>query len=160
MQKALTGKKIALLVANGFEQDDVVAVQRALLAAGTMPITVSPEQGVLTSWHGTAWGHCFTIDAKIGETLSVDYDMLVIPGGSRHVPRLLASLHTERIVSGFALAQKPIVSFNEGAQVLDACKCPESSNVLKKGQEEERQAFISRMMELFTGQSVPLKKAA
>ena len=160
MQKALAGKKIAILAANGFEQDDVVAVQRALLAAGTMPVNISPEQGVLTSWNGSAWGHCFTIDARVGEILSVDYDMLVIPGGLRHIPRLLASLHTERIVSGFAEAQKPIVVFGEGQQVLVACQCQDSPNIIQQAQDEDRAGFITRMMELFIGRDMTTRKAA
>ena len=160
MQKALIGKKIAVLAANGFEQDDVVAVQRALMAAGTMPAVISPGQGVLTSWNGTDWGHCFTVDAKVGEVLSVDYDMLVIPGGSRHVPRLIANLHTERIVTGFAEAQKPIAVFGEGAEVLAACKCEPAANIIVKAADEDRVAFIGRMMALFIGQNALQQKAA
>lgn len=159
MIKALTGKKIAVLAANGFEQEDMACLQRAFLAAGVMPTTVSPEQGVLTSWHGVGWGHCFTIDAKIGETLSFDYDLLVIPGGMRHIPRLLASLHTERIVSGFAEGEKPIIVFGDGEQVLAGCKCPIGPNVYKMAAGEDRVAFISRVIGDVAG-SADMRRAA
>lgn len=158
--KTLTGKKIAVLAANGFEQEDMACLQRAFMAAGVMPATISPEQGVLTSWHGVAWGHCFTIDAKIGETLSVDYDVLVIPGGMRHIPRLLASLHTERIISGFVEGEKPIVAFGDGAQVLDACKCPAGPNVYRMTEGEDRAAFIARVLGELAGSFADMRRAA
>ena len=158
--KALTGKKIAILAANGFEQDDMTSVQRALVAAGTMPTTISPEQGVLMSWHGTGWGHCFTVDAKIGEVLSLDYDVLIIPGGQRHIARLTSSLHTERIVSGFVDDEKPIIAYGEAAQILESCKCPDTPNVLRHIAGEDRAAFTARMMDFIVGKSRIMQKAA
>jgi protease I len=41
----LDGKKIAILVANGFEEEELTSPRRALEHAGARTQVVSPEQG-------------------------------------------------------------------------------------------------------------------
>lgn len=114
MQRALMNKKVAVLVANGFEQSDMLAVQKSLLELGANVRIVSPEQGLVTAWNGTDWGHNFAVDAVLNTALGADYDVLVIPGGQKSHNKLRLTAHTKRFVESFDNAMKPVVLVNDG----------------------------------------------
>lgn len=118
MPSRLAGKKIAILIANGFDEDQVTEIQRALVKAKASIKSIAPEQGVVNGWHGNGWGHHFPVDAHINETLGSDFDMLILPGGERAVAKLKGNLHTRRIVGHFFEASKPIVALGAGAGLL------------------------------------------
>ena len=50
MEKALAGKSVAVLVANGFAEVNMTEPQRSVLAAGAKVRLVSPENGVVNGW--------------------------------------------------------------------------------------------------------------
>lgn len=114
----LLGKKVAVLAANGFTERDMTEIQRSLLSTGAVMKIISTEQGLVNSWNGTGWGHCFPVDAHIGETLSVDFDLLVVPGGERSITKLKSNPHTERIISGFLEAKKPVAVLSDAVDVI------------------------------------------
>ena len=118
MTLTLAGKKIAILVANGFDENQMAEIQRALTKAKADIRTISPEQGVVNGWQGEGWGHHFPVSAQIGEAMGSDFDMLVLPGGSRGVARLKTNPHTRRIINHFIAAEKPIAAIGEGVALL------------------------------------------
>lgn len=118
MDQPLAGKRIAIMVANGFEETEMTEPQRALLKAGAALKTVSPEQGLVNGWHGKSWGHYFPVDWPIGEVLGADYDMLLLPGGERSITKLKQNAHTRRIVGHFLDAGKPIGAMDHGVELL------------------------------------------
>jgi protease I len=118
MTTTLTGKSIAILAANGFDENQMTEIQRALTTAKAKFKTVAPEQGVVNGWQNDHWGHYFPIDAQIGEALGSDFDFLVIPGGERAIAKLKTNLHTRRIVNHFLEAEKPIAAIGAGVALL------------------------------------------
>jgi protease I len=118
MSKPLQNVKIALLVANGFEEQSFVATQKALREAGATVHIVSPEQGLVCSWNGQGWGLNFMIDSVLKSALAADYDMLVVPGSKRNIDRLQMTAHTKRFISGFASTGKPAAVIGEALQAL------------------------------------------
>jgi protease I len=114
----LAGKNIAILVANGFDENQMTEIQRALTKAKASIQTIAPEQGVVNGWQGDAWGHYFPVNAQIGEALGSDFDILVLPGGERSVTKLKTNLHTRRIIGHFLDANKPIATIGAGAGLL------------------------------------------
>ena len=117
MHKPLAGKNVAVLVASGFEELQMTEPQKALLALGATVKMIGPES-LANGWHGTSWGHYFPVDAQISTTLSADFDMLLVPGGTRSLVKLAQTPHTKRIVSGFVDDQKPVALVGEGVEVL------------------------------------------
>jgi putative intracellular protease/amidase len=117
-EKTLAGKKIAILIANGFEETHLTEIQRALIPTGASMTVISPENGLANSWHGTGWGHYFAIDKLISEVLAADFDMMVLPGGVRSVAKLRENPHTKRIVSGFMNGDKPVAAIGTGAELI------------------------------------------
>ena len=117
MQKPLAGKKVAILVASGFEEIQMTEPQKALLALGATVKLVGPES-LANGWHGAAWGHYFPVDAQVSSMLSADYDMLLVPGGARSLVKLAQTPHTKRIVSAFVDDLKPVALIGQGVEVL------------------------------------------
>ena len=108
MNAMLTGKAVAILVANGFEEIDMTEPQRAFLGAGATIKLVSPEQGLVNGWHGRAWGHYFPVDIPLSSALAADFDALVVPGGERGVAKLRGNAHVQRFLRGFLDGGKPV----------------------------------------------------
>ena len=118
MTPSLAGKNIALLVANGFDENQMAQVQRALTKAKATIRTIAPEQGVVNGWQGQGWGHYFPVDVQIGGALGSDFDMLVLPGGERSTAKLKTNLHTRRIIGHFLDAGKPVAAVGAGVGLL------------------------------------------
>lgn len=114
----LADKKIAILVANGFDENQTTEIQRALVKAQASIKIIAPETGVVNGWQGESWGHHFHIDAQIFEALGSDYDILILPGGARSAQKLKQNLHARRIINHFLDANKPIAAVGAGVSLL------------------------------------------
>jgi len=118
MTATLAGKSIAILAANGFDENQMTEIQRALTTFKAKFKTVAPEQGVVNGWQKDHWGHYFPVDAPIGEALGSDFDFLVIPGGERAIAKLKTNLHARRIINHFLEAGKPVAAIGAGVALL------------------------------------------
>jgi protease I len=118
MTLTLAGKSIAILVANGFDENQMAEIQRALTKAKAVTKTIAPEQGVVNGWQGDGWGHHFPVDVQINEALGSDFNMLVVPGGERAAAKLKDNLHARRIIGHFLEAGKPVAAIGAGTGLL------------------------------------------
>jgi len=109
---------IALIAASGVSETEMTAIQRALANKKWRAYVISPETGLIHSWADGAWGHCYPADGKIETSLGSDFDMLILPGGQRHVDKLLANPHTKRILTAMVAMKKPVVAFADGQRLL------------------------------------------
>lgn len=118
MQKPLVGTKVAVLVANGFEESHFIAMQRNLQEMGATLKIISTNQGLVNGWNGSGWGHNFAVDAQLNTALGVDYDALVVPGGSRSMEKLKLTAHTRRFIGSFMAAQKPVAIMDDALHLM------------------------------------------
>lgn len=118
LPNSLQGQKIAVLVANGFNERDLTAAQRILQGYGAYLRVISMDQGLVNSWNGTSWGLNFAADSMLNEALAADFSMLLVPGGRRSVDKLKLTAHTRRFVNGFLDAEKPLVMCGEAVELL------------------------------------------
>lgn len=109
---------IAILAASGVSEHEMTIIQRSLAAHKLRATVVSPESGLIHSWGDNTWGHCYPSDAKLETSLGSDYDMLILPGGQRHVAKLMTNPHTKRFVSAFFATNKPLAVFSESETIL------------------------------------------
>lgn len=77
----LSGKKIAILATNGFEQSELDVPKQRLAEWGAEVHVVSPEHGTITGWNKTDWGDAVKVDRNLGDVTAQEYDALVLPGG-------------------------------------------------------------------------------
>ncbi|WP_025898805.1 DJ-1/PfpI family protein [Sneathiella glossodoripedis] len=118
LENTLNGKKIAILVANGFEESHMTDLHKTLVETGAEVKIVSPEKGVVNSWHNNGWGHFFPANAHLPTSMSHHFDAVIIPGGSRHVQRLASDPQTARFMRGFMEDNKPVALFEEAVKVI------------------------------------------
>lgn len=118
MFKSLVGEKIAVLVANGFCEEDFTLMQRALQGSGANIRVISMDSGLVNSWNGSGWGLHFASDSVLSSALAADFSMLIIPGGQRSADKLKLTAHTRRFIGGFIDAQKPVVAMDEAVDLL------------------------------------------
>ncbi|SFI54603.1 type 1 glutamine amidotransferase domain-containing protein [Bradyrhizobium sp. Gha] len=77
----LSGKKIAILAANGFEQSELEVPRDALKAAGATVEIISLQPGEIKGWDKKDWGRSVKVDKTLDQAAADDYDALVLPGG-------------------------------------------------------------------------------
>lgn len=157
MSKPLSGVKVAILVANGFEEADMTATQRAMVAAGANARIVSPEPGLVNSWTGQAWGHHFAIDAALNSALGADFSMLVIPGGQRSIDKLKLTAHTKRFIGSFMAAQKPVAVWAGAMPIMEHAGADMNAANVATG---EGAGFAAQIIEFFTAAPPAMEQAA
>lgn len=118
MRMFSNGEKMAVLVANGFEENHFSEVQKLFHGQGLDIRIVSMESGLVNSWRDDAWGLNFAADKTLNTALAADYDMLFIPGGNRSAQKLKLTAHTQRFIKGFMQSSKPVFAVGDAVSLL------------------------------------------
>ncbi|WP_187264010.1 type 1 glutamine amidotransferase domain-containing protein [Pontibacter beigongshangensis] len=118
MATQLAGKKIAILVDNGFEQVELTDPQKALEGAGAETHIISPQDGEVKAWKHTDWGDKFRVDKKIKEARAEDYDGLLLPGGVMNPDHLRGNKEAVAFVDKFLTSGKPVAAICHGPWTL------------------------------------------
>ncbi len=84
----ISGKRIAILATDGFEQSELEVPLKKLRAAGATVDVVSLAPGEINGWEKKDWGRSVPVDRTLDEAKPSDYDALVLPGGQMN-PDLL-----------------------------------------------------------------------
>lgn len=119
MGKKLEGKRVAILVENGFEQIEMVEPQKALVESGAETFLVSPQTEYVKAWNSTDWGETFKTDASLQQASANDYDALLIPGGVMSPDKLRTNEKAVDFVRAFFEAGKPVAAICHGPWMLD-----------------------------------------
>jgi len=114
----LSGKKIAILTEEGFEQIELTSPLEALKAAGATVHVVSPKSGKIKAWDKTNWGIEINVDRQLSEVSPDDYDALVLPGGVLNPDKLRQNKDAVAFVSAFLDEGKPLAAICHGPQML------------------------------------------
>jgi protease I len=110
MEKKLDGKKIAILVADGFEQIELTAPKEALEAEGAITEIVSPAEQEVQGWNHDEKADAFHVDMPLDRARSDDYDALLLPGGVRNPDQLRQLTRALEFVDGFFATGKPVAA--------------------------------------------------
>jgi protease I len=118
MTKSLSGKKIAILADDGFEQSELLSPKKALEEAGATASVVSPAKGKVKGWNHTDWGKEVAVDVALSGAHAEDYDGLVLPGGVMNPDRLRMNPEAVSFVKAFFTADKPVAAICHGPWTL------------------------------------------
>ncbi|MFT3787220.1 MAG: type 1 glutamine amidotransferase domain-containing protein [Tepidisphaeraceae bacterium] len=116
--RTLNGKKIAILVADGFEQVEMTAPRQALEAAGAETDLVSPVDHRVQGMNHAEKGEAFPVDVPLPQASSDEYDALVLPGGVMNPDTLRSNEEAVAFVKAFVDAGKPIAAICHGPWTL------------------------------------------
>ena len=102
----LTGKMIALLATDGFEDSELTEPLEAVKSAGAEVVIISDGNDVITGKNGTE------IDAtKTVEEVSEDeFDGLLLPGGVANPDKMRMNQTAVEFVHDFFVAHKPVAA--------------------------------------------------
>ena len=116
--RTLDGRRVAILVANGFEQVEMTEPRRALDEAGAKTEIVSPEKTTVRGWQHTQWGDEFEVDLPLEEADASAYDALLLPGGVLNPDKLRLNEKAVRFVKSFFDSGKPVAAICHGPWTL------------------------------------------
>ena len=118
MENQLKGKKVAIVVANGFEEVELTRPLEALKNAGATVDIISPEEKSVRAWAETDWGKDYPVDKNIKDVIAQEYDALVLPGGVMNPDHLRTNDRVIAFVTGFFDDSKPIAAICHGPWTL------------------------------------------
>ncbi len=118
MAQPLSNKKVAMLVADGFEQVELLEPRRALVEAGARTEVVSPSEGTVHGWNHTDWGEDVAVDQALDQADEADYDALVLPGGVMNPDQLRRNPKALSFVRAFFDHHKPVAAICHGGWTL------------------------------------------
>ncbi len=118
MANELNGKKIAILVMDGFEQVELTKPKEAYEAAGAQTQIVSPQSGRVQGWNHFDKADYFSVDVSIDDAKVADYDGLLLPGGVANPDQLRTKEKAVQFIKSFFDAGKPVAAICHGPWTL------------------------------------------
>lgn len=121
-QGPLSGKRIAILATEGFEEVELTKPKKALEDAGATVEVIAPESGIksgeIRAWDRTDWGKKVDVDVKLTHADANVYDALVLPGGAMNPDKLRLLPDAVAFAKSFMTANKPVGAICHAAWTL------------------------------------------
>ena len=116
MARKLEGKKVAIPVADGFEQVEMTEPREALGKAGAETKIVSLKPGKIQGMHHANKGDKFDVDLTLKDARSEEFDALMIPGGLLNPDALRLDQNALEFARHFFREHKPVAVICHGPQ--------------------------------------------
>ena len=114
----ISGQKVAIMVANGFDEKSFVEIQKMLMTQNVALKVISPNSGLVNGRNDDQAGLSYAVDSVLSETLAIDFDALVIPSGKAHASSLKDELHAIRIIRAFLREGMPVLVLDDALEVI------------------------------------------
>jgi len=114
----LSGKRIAVLAADGVEQVELTEPTRAARDAGAVVELISLQAGSIQGVRGIEKGETFRVDRTVSDVSVDEYDALILPGGVKNPDKLRMDEAAVSLVRSFFEQGKPVASICHGPWVL------------------------------------------
>jgi protease I len=118
MAKDLNNLRVAILVAEGFEQQELTEPRKALDEAGAVTQIVSPADGEEEGWTHFDKADMFPVDVALNEANADDFDALLLPGGVANPDQLRMNEKAVQFIRQFFDDGKPVAVICHGPWTL------------------------------------------
>jgi protease I len=118
MAGILSGKKVAILAADGFEEVELTKPRAALDEAGARTLVVSVKTGRIQGMNHAEKGRAIDVDLALDQANSAEFDALMIPGGLMNPDTLRATEPALEFVRQFFRDGKPVAAICHAPWVL------------------------------------------
>ncbi|MCC4586699.1 type 1 glutamine amidotransferase [Xanthomonas sp. NCPPB 1067] len=119
MSYSLSGKSVAVLATDGFEQSELTEPKRLLESWGAKVEVIAPGEGAeIRGWNHTDWGDSVAVDRRLDQATHDGYDALVLPGGVLNPDTLRTDATVLAFIRAFAAARKPVAAICHGPWLL------------------------------------------
>jgi len=117
-QNKLSGKRVAIVATDGFEQSELMEPKNALERAGAKVDVISIKAGAIRGWAEKNWGDSIAVDRTIDSVHADDYDALMLPGGVMNPDKLRRNERVLNFVREFFDQGKPVGAICHGPWTL------------------------------------------
>jgi protease I len=107
-QKQLDGMRIAILVADDFEQSELTEPRKALEQAGAQMVIVSPKAGEITGMRHDEKADKFKVDKTFDQATPDAFDGILLPGGALNADFLRVQPKAQEFVRQIDKSGKPV----------------------------------------------------
>jgi len=107
-QHQLGGLSVAILVTDGFEQDEMTGPQAALEESGVIIRRVSDRMGQIRGMHHDQPGDLFDVDATFDKVTADEFDAVLLPGGAVNSSRIRSNANAQALVRQIDRQGKPL----------------------------------------------------
>lgn len=104
----LRGCKVAILVADDFEQAEMTEPRQALQAAGAETKLIAIHAGQVTGFHHDKAADKFDVQMTLEDARPEDFDAVLLPGGALNADHLRMSQTAQKFVQAMDRAGKPM----------------------------------------------------
>ncbi|GAB3262231.1 type 1 glutamine amidotransferase domain-containing protein [Larkinella harenae] len=116
-QQRLKGKKVAILLTDGFEQVEMTEPRKALQEAGAETHLIAPNDKV-RGWDMKDWGQTFPVDVILDDADAYSYDALLLPGGVMNPDKLRMEKKAVDFIKRFFEEHKPVAAICHAPMLL------------------------------------------
>ena len=114
----MKGKKIAFLVEDGFEEEELTRPRKALADMGALTTIISPSAKQVKAWDHGKWSKEYDVDVHLPDAKPEDYDALVLPGGVINPDKLRRSEQAVEFIRYYLENKRPLAAICHGAQTI------------------------------------------
>jgi protease I len=114
----LKGKRVAIIVTDGFEQIEMTSPREALDTAGAKTVLVSPKDDKVQGFKHHDKADSFDVDLPLSKANAAEFDAVVLPGGVINGDALRIEKRAQQFVQEMDRAGKPIAVICHGGWLL------------------------------------------
>lgn len=114
----LSGKQVAILATDGFEQSELFSPLKALKNEGAEVHVISDHSGEIKGWKDGNWGKSIAVDKTLEEAKESDYNAIVLPGGVINPDILRINDDALSFIRDFFESGKPVAAICHAPQLL------------------------------------------
>ena len=114
----LQGKRIAIIVTDGFEQIELTSPREALEKAGAKCVLIAPKDGQVQGLKHHDKADKFKVELTLEKANASDFDALMLPGGVINADAIRIDKKAQQIVQELERAGKPIAVICHGPWLL------------------------------------------
>lgn len=116
--QSISGKRVAFLATDGFEQVELTKPLEAVREAGGVAEIISLDTNDIQGMNHDEKGDTFSVDHVVSAVKADDFDALVLPGGVQNPDSLRMDSDAVQFVRDFFSQQKPVAAICHGPWLL------------------------------------------
>jgi protease I len=114
----LKGKRVAIIVTDGFEQIEMTSPREALEKAGATCLLIAPKDGQVQGFKHHDKADKFKVDMTLDKAEPAQFDAVMLPGGVINADALRIEKKAQQFVQEMDRAGKPIAVICHGPWLL------------------------------------------
>jgi protease I len=118
MSSELKGKRVAILVTDGFEQVELTSPREALEKAGATCVLISDVDGKVQGFEHHDKADKFKVELALDDATASEFDAVLLPGGVINGDALRVLPKAQEFVRAIDRAGKPVMVICHGGWIL------------------------------------------